>query len=109
MGVQAKERNLKLSEPVKFQTIVGKGVTAEVDGQSVIVGSTPLMDDNNVEWRHAKNNINSLRKDGKTAILVGINGELQAILGISDTIKENAREAVIDLMDLGLEVIMITG
>ncbi|MCJ7717540.1 MAG: HAD-IC family P-type ATPase, partial [Anaerolineales bacterium] len=84
-------------------------VTAEVDGRSVIVGSTPLMDDNNVEWRHAENNINLLRKDGKTAILVGINGELRAILGISDTIKENAREAVIDLMDLGLAVIMITG
>jgi len=106
---KAKERNLKLSEPVKFQTIVGKGVTAEVDGQSVIVASTSLMDDNNVEWRHAENKINSLRKDGKTAILVAINGELQAILGISDIVKENAEEAVKDLMDLGLEVIMITG
>ncbi len=106
---KAKERNLVLSEPVKFQTVVGKGVMAEVDEQLVIVGSTPLMDDNNVDWHNAEKSIISLRKDGKTATLVAINGELQAVLGISDTIKENAREAVEDLMDLGLEVIMITG
>jgi len=106
---EAKERNLELSEPVRFQTIVGKGVMAEVDEQSVIVGSTPLMDENNVDWHSADKSITSLRKDGKTAILVAINGELQAILGISDTIKDNAREAVEDLRDLGLEVIMITG
>jgi Cu+-exporting ATPase len=106
---KAKERNLVLSEPVKFQTVVGKGVMAEVDEQLVIVGSTPLMDDNNVDWHNAEKSIISLRKDGKTATLVAINGELQAVLGISDTIKENAREAVEDLIDLGLEVIMITG
>jgi Cu+-exporting ATPase len=106
---KAKERSLALSEPVKFQTIVGKGVMAEVDGKSVIVGSTSLMDENNVDWQNAETNINSLRKEGKTAILVAINGELQAILGISDTIKENAGEAVEDLKKLGLEVIMITG
>jgi len=106
---EAKERKLDLSEPVKFKTIVGKGVMAEVDDQSVIVGSTVLMDDNNVDWKNEKKSIISLRKDGKTAILVAINSELQAILGISDTVKENAREAVEDLRDLGLEVIMITG
>jgi len=106
---KAKERKLELSEPVKFQTIVGKGVMAEVDGKSVIVGSTHLMDENNVDWQNAEANIISLRKDGKTAILVAINGELQAILGISDTVKENAEKAVEDLRDLGLEVIMITG
>ncbi len=106
---KAKERNLELSEPVKFRTIVGKGVKAEIEGYLVIVGSTSLMDDNNVAWFNADKSITSLRKDGKTAILVAIDGELQAVLGISDTIKENAREAVEDLMELSLEVIMITG
>lgn len=106
---EAKERKLKLSEPIKFQTVVGKGVMAEVDEQSVIVGSTPLMNDNNIDWHNAEKSITSLRQDGKTAILVAINGELQAVLGISDTVKENARDAVEDLRDLGLEVIMITG
>jgi len=106
---RAKERNLTLSEPVKFQTIVGKGVIAEVDEQLVIVGSTALMNDNNIDWQNTEKSINLLREDGKTAILTAINGELQAVMGISDTIKENARKAVEDLMDLGLEVIMITG
>ena len=106
---EAKERKLDLSEPVKFKAIVGKGVMAEVDEQSVIVGSTVLMDDNNVDWHNEDESIDSLRKDGKTAVLVAINSELHAILGISDTVKENAREAVEDLRDLGLEVIMITG
>ena len=106
---KAKERNLTLSEPVKFQTIVGKGVIAEVSEHLVIVGSTALMDDNNIDWQKAEKSINLLREDGKTAILTAINGELQAVMGISDTIKENARKAIEDLMDLGLEVIMITG
>jgi len=106
---KAKERNLTLIEPVKFQTIVGKGVIAEVDENLVIVGNTPLMDDNNVDWYNSEKSIALLGEDGKTAILIAINGELQAVVGISDTIKENAREAIENLMDSGLEVIMITG
>jgi len=106
---EAEKRKLVLSEPVKYQTIVGKGVTAEVDDQKVIVGSTPLMDAEHVEWSKAGDNIAALRQDGKTAILVAIDGELQAVLGISDTIKDHAKQAVEDLKDLNLDVIMITG
>jgi len=106
---EAEKRKLILSEPVKYQTIVGKGVTAEVDEQKVIVGSTHLMDAENVDWNKAEDSIAALRQDGKTAILVALDGELQAVLGISDTIKDHAKQAVEDLKDLNLNVIMITG
>ena len=106
---EAEKRKLELSEPVKYQTIVGKGVTAEVDDQKVIVGSTLLMDTENVDWGKAGNDIKALRQDGKTAILIAIDGELQAVLGISDTIKDHAKQAVEDLKELNLDVIMITG
>jgi len=106
---EAEKRKLVLSEPVKYQTIVGKGVTAEVDGQKVIVGSTSLMDAENVDWSKAGDDIAALRQEGKTAILTAINGELQAVLGISDTIKDHAKQAVEDLKELNLNVIMITG
>ena len=106
---EAEKRKLVLSEPVKYQTIIGKGVTAEVDDQKVIVGSTPLMDAENVDWSKAGDGIAALRQDGKTAILIAINGELQAVLGISDTIKDHAKKAVEDLKELNLNVIMITG
>jgi Cu+-exporting ATPase len=107
--VEANKRNLKLSEPVKFQAVVGKGVKAELDDQTVIVGSTTLMDDENVGWLESDNIINAFRQQGKTSILVSINGVLQAVLGISDTVKDNAKLVVDELKDLGLEVIMITG
>ena len=106
---EAEKRKLVLSEPVKYQTIIGKGVTAEVDDQKVIVGSTSLMDAENVDWSKARDAIAALRQDGKTAILIALDGKLKAVLGISDTIKDHAKKAVEDLKELNLNVIMITG
>ena len=106
---EANKRNLRLSEPVKFQAVVGKGVKAELEDKTVLVGSTTLMDDENVDWLESDSIIDAFRQEGKTAILVSIDGVLQAVLGISDTVKDNAKLVVDELKDLGLEVIMITG
>ena len=80
-----------------------------MDDQKVIVGSTSLMDAENVDWSKAGDSIAALRQDGKTAILIALDGKLQAVLGISDTIKDHAKKAVEDLKELNLNVIMITG
>ncbi|MGB2962618.1 MAG: heavy metal translocating P-type ATPase [Anaerolineales bacterium] len=106
---EAKKRNLEFSEPVKFQSIIGKGVKANLDNHQVIIGSTALMDEENVEWSDAEEIITNLSQEGKTAILIAEEGILQAVFGIADTVKENAGHAINELKELGLDVIMITG
>jgi Cu+-exporting ATPase len=53
--------------------------------------------------------LNNLESGGKTAVLVAIDGRFVGIIGISDTIKENAKEAIDSLKSMGMEVIMLTG
>ena len=106
---EAKKRNLEFSEPVKFQSIIGKGVKANLDNHQVLIGNTALMDEENVKWSDAEETITNLRQEGKTAILIAEDGILQAVFGIADTVKENAGQAISELKKLGLDVIMITG
>ena len=101
--------NIGFLNPTTFQSVPGKGVRAEVDGDAVVVGNTSIMDDEDISWITASDVIAELRKDGKTVILVAVNEKISGVIAIADTIKENAKEAIRELHDNGLEVSMITG
>ncbi|MGI6467441.1 MAG: copper-translocating P-type ATPase [Syntrophomonadaceae bacterium] len=92
-----------------FEAVPGKGVKAVVDGQEVLLGTRRLMADNSIDVKPIEASISSLEDMGKTAMLMAINGSLQAILAVADTVKESSREAIQDLQDMGIEVYMITG
>ncbi len=105
----AERLGLALPDPESFEAIAGKGVRSIVLGKHILVGNTRLMDDEKINWSDSENQINELRKEGKTAILVAVDGILVGVMGVADTVKDNARQVVQDLKDLGLEVWMITG
>ncbi|MCJ7735183.1 MAG: cadmium-translocating P-type ATPase, partial [Anaerolineales bacterium] len=106
---EAKRRNLTFSDPVKFSAIAGKGVVAEIDNAKVLVGNTKLMDENRISWKSASDNLYRMQKEGKTVILVAVDGLLIGYLGIADTVKENAKQVVDEMTKMGLKVWMITG
>ena len=103
------KENIKLNKPESFQAIVGKGVEANVGSHEIAVGSPAFLDEINVSYTDEEPLITRLREEGKTVILVVIDRKLEAVLGISDTIKKNAPQVVRELMDQGFEVSMITG
>lgn len=106
---KANAEKVGLSEPKDFNAVVGAGVKATVDGRRVLVGTRKLMTDNNVRIMNYESGIIELEEQGKTVVIVAVDGKAAGIIAIADTLKENSKEAVEKLQKLGLEVIMITG
>lgn len=106
---ESKRRQISLVESDKFTSIAGKGVSAEIDGAVILAGNTRLMTEAGVLWEIAKQDLDHLRKQGKTVILLAVDGKLAGVIGVADTIKDNARQVVSELKKMGMKVWMITG
>ena len=106
---KAEEELLLLKEPESFLAIPGKGLKAQLDGQEIYIGNRKLMEEAGVSIEIGENKLYELEEEGKTAILVSINGVLSGIIGVADQIKDNSKEAIEELKNMGLEIYMITG
>jgi Cu+-exporting ATPase len=105
----ARERGLTIEDPEGFEAIPGQGVRAIVNGAVVLVGNRKLMEANGIAIEAAEERVKSLEQEGKTVMLVAVDGKLEGILAVADTVKEGAREAIRRLQSMGLEVVMLTG
>ena len=106
---EAKNRGLDIQDADRFSAIAGKGVKAIVNGKNVLVGNSTLFTEENISWRSAEEEISALRSDGKTVMLIAVDGTLAGWLAVADTVKSNAREVIDELKNMGLNVLMITG
>ncbi|WML47160.1 heavy metal translocating P-type ATPase [Neobacillus sp. PS3-34] len=104
-----KERNIELVDVDEFEAIPGYGIKAIVKGRNLLIGTRRLMSKFNVEIGSAENRMVALEGNGKTAMLVAVDGVYEGIVAVADTVKETSKQAIKRLKDLGLEVIMITG
>lgn len=104
-----KDKGIMLFNPVEFEAIPGYGITARVDGKDLLIGTRRLMDKYDVNVQSAKLDMETLEENGKTAMLVAVDGKYAGIVAVADTIKETSRDAIKRLRKLGIEVIMITG
>lgn len=107
---EAKRRKIAIPQKVeKFESISGHGVKAIVEGKQVLVGNIKLIKDSGIDMVLLQNDIDRLLSEGKTLMLVGIDGKLAGIVAAQDPVKETAKHAVEKMKELGLEVAMITG
>ncbi|HOV51650.1 MAG TPA: copper-translocating P-type ATPase, partial [Methanothrix sp.] len=107
---KAQAQGISLIGATDFETLPGKGVLAKVDAKSVVVGNRLLFLERGIEMPDellAK--ASDLEKQGKTAILIALDGKGCGVLGIADKLKDSARRAVAELKKMGLGVVMITG
>ncbi|MBM4763306.1 heavy metal translocating P-type ATPase [Bacillus sp. B15-48] len=104
-----KEKGMALKEVAEFDAIPGFGIRAVVDGKEVLVGTRKLMKKYEIPINEALEKMDSLEREGKTAMIVAIAGTFAGVVAVADTIKDTSKEAVKRLKDMGLEVIMITG
>lgn len=107
---RAEAEEIDIAEPKKFEVIAGKGVVASLNGDRILVGSRKLMMENGLAVdERIEETLQRLEKEAKTAILVASNGRIIGAVGIADTIKESAKEAIEELHKMGKKVAMITG
>ena len=93
-----------------FKDISGKGVQAIVDGKKVIVGTERLMNEQNmIIPEKYKNSIVALRKKAQTISFISVDSTVVGVIGIADSVKNDAKEAIATLKKMGIKTVMITG
>jgi Cu+-exporting ATPase len=105
----AKEKNISLEPVTAFDSIPGHGVVGDVGGHHVLLGNRRLFQRDHIETAAAEEQMTRLEAEGKTAMLVGCDGRLAAVVAVADTLKPEAKEAVATLRARGIEVIMLSG
>jgi Cu+-exporting ATPase len=105
----ARERGLELKSSQDFASITGKGVTARIDGRTVALGNEGMLGDLKIDVSSLAQRAEQLRAEGQTVMFVSVDGQLAGILGVADPIKESTPEAIRQLHELGLRIIMVTG
>ena len=105
----AEARGLELPAVSGFDAVPGHGVRGSVGGRDVLLGNAKLLRDRNIEIGDLTTHWERLAEAGKTPMFVAVDGAAVGLVAVADTIKEDSREAITALRDLGLEVVMITG
>jgi len=107
----AEDRALALAEPADFEVKPGFGVTARIDGQRVTVGKPALLAQQGIKWQADQEaRLQAMEELGYTVVSIAIDGEAAGLIGLADTARPEAKNAIAELKDLGMkQVIMITG
>jgi P-type Cu+ transporter len=106
---EAGNRALTLSDPQAFKAEVGHGVMAQVDGKLVQVGNMRMFQSQNLSFNGLAEEVDRLQGEAKTAMVVAVDGCVQGVIAVADTVKEGSVEAIQSLHEMGLKVAMITG
>ncbi|NKN01162.1 copper-transporting P-type ATPase [Rhizobium leguminosarum] len=105
----AQERGLVLGDAQDFDSPVGRGVTATVDGRKLILGSHRIMEDTHIDVSSMTAKAEQLRDEGATVIFIATDGALAGLFAIADPIKATTLQAVQSLVAEGVRVVMLTG
>ncbi|MDD5415407.1 MAG: copper-translocating P-type ATPase [Candidatus Daviesbacteria bacterium] len=106
---EAKRRKLTLQSVDKFSSIAGHGVEAVVGGQHILVGAIKLMQDRKVNLDSVQKDVERLLREGKTLMILAVDGKVRGVAAAADTVKKSAFVAIKRMEELGLEVVMVTG
>ena len=105
----AEERGIKLAAASAFESATGKGVTAVVDGVRVVLGSPAFMADVDIDVSSLAEAAEVMRADGQTAVFVAVDGKAAGLIGVADPIRPTTPEAIRQLREEGMRVVMLTG
>ena len=107
--LDAKNKAIQLIDPEKFESITGHGIYSMIDKRDIYVGNRKLMRDQGVEIGHIEDELIGLENQGKTAMLISVDGKIGGIIAVADTVKETSKQAIDQLKEMGIDIYMITG
>ncbi|MFO8080389.1 MAG: heavy metal translocating P-type ATPase [Armatimonadota bacterium] len=105
----ARTNDIALPEAEDFEVSIGRGVVATVEGHRVVVGSARLMGEHEIDLAPAAKDLEALEADGKTALVIAVDGEAAGVLALADEPRPSAVRAVERLRQEGLQVYLLTG
>lgn len=105
----AEKKLIKLEKANHFEAIAGFGVMAQINKQNVIFGNKALMDAKGIKISRYHNKLEKLSALGQTPMLLAVDDKIAGIIAVSDPIKKDSAQAVQDLKNQGLRIIMVTG
>jgi P-type Cu+ transporter len=106
---KARSEQIEFGAVKNFNSVTGQGVSGEINGRAVFVGSRRLMEANHIETKAVLDQVEKLEAQGKTSIIAAVDGQVAGLIAIADTIKDEAVEVISQLRKLGLVTVMITG
>ena len=105
---EAKNRKIAFSDPKSFKVFPGKGVWASVSGKEVLVGNRKLLLDYGVKiTREAEAEIVKRGNEGKTLLIIALNGKVAGIIAVADILKDDAHGAIEQLREMGIKKIVL--
>jgi P-type Cu+ transporter len=105
----AQERGLKMSAVTGFDSPTGKGVVGTLDGRRLALGNAKFLRELAIPTNALEQDAERLRHEGATAIFLGVDGKVAAVIGIADPVKRTTPEALNALANEGIRVVMLTG
>lgn len=106
---EAEDKKLKAEPVSKFKAIAGHGVAGYIGTKHILLGNRRLMNQENVAYKDAQEQISAFEGVGKTVMILAVNREIVGLIAVADTIKDTAKQGIELLQKKGIEVIMITG
>lgn len=104
-----KERGLEAVVVEAFQADSGHGIEAKAAGHKLLIGTRKLLQKHHIQYEQIEASVTTLEEQGKTAMLVAIDGEVAGIVAVADTIKSSSPQAIARLKEQGIHVVMMTG
>ena len=105
----AKENNIKLLPVKDFLAIPGKGIEGNIDKHHYLVGNTRFLTEKSVIFNEFSRQIDEIAFSGKTPLLFAEDGKFIGFVAVSDEIKEDSKEAISKIKNLGITPVMLTG
>jgi Cu+-exporting ATPase len=105
----AQERGVEPTATESFESVTGKGVKGSVDGRSVGLGNRNLFESMGIDPGELAGKAEALRKEGQTVMFVAVDGKAAGLLGVADPVKETTPEAIRQLHEEGIRIVMLTG
>jgi Cu+-exporting ATPase len=106
---EAEARGIRLSEPGSFSAVPGRGVTAQVEGRDVVIGTRRLMEETGISLNGLQEEAGRMEREARTPLWIAVDGEAVGLIAVADAVKDGSKEAVAELHERGLRVVMLTG
>jgi len=105
----AQERGISPTSVQEFLSLTGRGVKGAVEGREVALGNAAMLDELGIAAGAMSQTAETMRAEGQTVMFVVVNGDVKGLLAVSDTIKPTTAEAIKQLHDDGIRIVMLTG
>ena len=104
-----REQGIDLEEVKDFKAIAGMGIRAIYNESTVLIGSDKLMTENNIDVSELKQKAMEIKDEGKTIAFLAVDNKAESVIGIGDVVRETSKDAIQEINDMGVEVVMLTG